>query len=104
MIAIALHFVRILSPGTFYTLPFAPSVDFPQNARTPGPTGHAKKLKLTRGQMVVVCTSLSLAILIIIGEGAVTYWYRRRQRGVVPIELEHVMLPSPGDAYVAESV
>jgi hypothetical protein len=45
-----------------------------------------------------MCTALVLSLFIIVGEGLLTCWCRRRHRGPVPIELEQVMLPSPEDA------
>jgi hypothetical protein len=75
--------------------------------RTPppsDPTGQSKKIELTHKQVVIVCTAVVLSFFIIVGEGVLTCWCRRRHRGVFPIELEHVMLPSPDDAYGPEQL
>jgi hypothetical protein len=103
MIGLALLLARALSAGTYEgTLPFGPSGDFAPPPPPADPTGQAKKIRLTSAQTAIVCTAVSLALFIIAGEGALACWCRRRARGVVPIELEHVMLPSPGDAYAGD--
>jgi hypothetical protein len=73
-------------------------------APSPAPTGAPKKVELTNRQVVIVCSAIAASFFIIVGEGALTCWCRRRQRGVVPIELGQVMLPSPEDAYAAEQL
>jgi hypothetical protein len=83
--------------------PFLPSG---LNSPVPSPagTGASKSVELTNRQVVIVCTALAVALFIIVAEGVLMCWCRRQQRGVVPIELEQVMLPSPGDAYAAEQL
>jgi hypothetical protein len=77
----------------------------PTPSTTTNVTGKPKQLELTNTQVVIVCTAVAISFFIIVGEGILTCWCRRKnRRGGVPIELEHVMLPSPEDAYGAEQL
>jgi hypothetical protein len=96
--------LRQVAPGDNKTPAFVGST---QNLPTPSPSdpaGNSKGIELTHTQIVIVCTAVVLSFFIILGEGVLTCWCRRKQRGVVPIELENVMLPSPDDAYGPEQL